>query len=67
MSETTYVKIASTIFTLVALLHLMRIVLDWPAVIGGWDIPMWVSWVGLVVATALAFFGFKLTLSLRSK
>ena len=28
--------------------------------IGGWSVPMWVSWIGLVVAGGLAFFGLRL-------
>ena len=37
----------------VALFHVLRIFLGWPAVIGGWTVPMWLSWSGLVVAGAL--------------
>ena len=28
--------------------------------IGGWSVPMWVSWIGLVVAGGLAFFRLRL-------
>ncbi len=27
--------------------------MDWPVMIGGWSVPMWVSWIGLVVAGGL--------------
>jgi hypothetical protein len=60
MSEKTFCTIAAVIFTLVALLHLLRIVMGWPAMIGAWSVPMWVSWLGLVVTAALAYFGFRL-------
>jgi len=43
-----------------ALFHLVRIYMDWPVMIGGWSVPMWVSWIGLVVAGGLAFFGLRL-------
>ena len=33
--------------------------MGWPVVIGDWSVPMWVSWIGLVVAGGLAFFGFE--------
>jgi hypothetical protein len=39
---------------------LARIVFGWSAVIGGWSVPMWLSWVGIIVAGALAYFGFSL-------
>ena len=56
----TYFLVAGIIFTLVALFHLVRIYMDWPVMIGGWSVPMWVSWIGLVVAGGLAFFGLRL-------
>jgi len=60
MSEKTFCIIAAVIFTLVALLHLARIWMGWPAAIGVWSVPMWLSWVGLAGAAALAYFGFRL-------
>jgi hypothetical protein len=34
--------------------------MGWPVDIGDWSVPMWFSWIGLVVAGGLAFFGFGL-------
>jgi hypothetical protein len=52
---------AGTIFTLVALFHLLRIFEDWPVIIGNWSVPKSVSWAALVIAGGLAFFGFRFT------
>jgi hypothetical protein len=60
MNAKTFCTFAAVIFTLVALLHVTRIWMGWPAVIGVWSVPMWLSWVGLVGAAALAYFGFRL-------
>jgi hypothetical protein len=60
MEQKTFDITAGVIFALVALVHLMRIWLGWPAAIGGWSVPMWVSWIGLIVASGLAFFGLRL-------
>jgi hypothetical protein len=60
MEQKTFNIVASVIFALVALAHLMRIWLGWPAAIGGWSVPMWVSWIGLIVAGGLAYFGLRL-------
>jgi hypothetical protein len=38
----------------------LRIYMNWPVVIADWSVPMWVSWVGLVIAGGLAFFGLRL-------
>jgi hypothetical protein len=60
MNQKTFSTMAGVIFTLVALFHLVRIYEGWQVDIGDWSMPMWFSWVGLVVAGGLAFFGFKL-------
>jgi len=44
-------------FALVALLHLLRLVMGWSVMIDAWTVPMWVSWVGLVVAGGLSYYG----------
>jgi hypothetical protein len=60
MDRKTFFIVAGVIFAAVALFHLMRIYMDWPVMIGGWSVPMWVSWIGLIVAGSLAFFGLRL-------
>jgi hypothetical protein len=57
MNQKTFSIVAGVIFALVALFHLVRIYMDWPVMIGGWSV---LSWIGLVVAGGLAFFGLKL-------
>jgi len=56
-----FTTIATVVFALVAVLHLARIALGWNVVVGesvvavgGTAIPMWASYVGLVVAAGLA-------------
>jgi Mn2+/Fe2+ NRAMP family transporter len=60
MSRRTYLLVAASIFSVVCVLHLARIVFGWSVVIGDWSVPMWLSWIGLIVAGALAYFGFSL-------
>jgi len=59
MSERTFVAIAALIFGVVALLHLLRVIAGWSIVIDAWTVPMWVSWLALVVAGALSYFGMR--------
>jgi len=47
------------LFLIIAALHLLRIVFGWPAQIGGWSIPVWVSWLALVATGVLAALGFR--------
>ncbi len=60
MNDKLFHLIAGTIFALVALLHVLRIYMGWPVVVGGWSAPMWVSWIGLIVAGGLAYFALSL-------
>ena len=57
MTEKTFLKIAAAIFGVVAVVHLVRILAGWPIVIDGWTVPMWVSWIGLIVSGGLSYYG----------
>jgi hypothetical protein len=50
--------VTAALFLVVAVAHLMRIILGWQVEVGGWSIPFWVSWLGVLVAGALSYFGF---------
>ena len=50
--------VTATLFLVVAIVHLLRIIFGWQAEIGGLSIPFWVSWLALPGAGALAYFGF---------
>lgn len=50
-----FTKIAIAVFSLVAVLHLLRLVFSWEVIIGGVIIPFWVSIIGFIVAAGLAF------------
>lgn len=62
MTEKTFSTLAAAIFGVVAVLHLVRILIGWSIVVDGWTVPMWVSWVGLIIAGALSYSGAKLAM-----
>ncbi|MBI3702959.1 MAG: hypothetical protein HY244_03685 [Rhizobiales bacterium] len=62
MDQKTFALVAGVIFALVALLHVLRLFMGWPAVIGSWSVPMWLSWVGLVIAGGLSVLGLRLAM-----
>jgi hypothetical protein len=55
----TYANVSATIFLLVAIAHLLRVIFGWEVRIGNLDIPQWVSWLALVVSGLLAISGFS--------
>jgi len=60
MDRKMFSLVAGVIFAVVAVFHLVRFIMDWPVMIGDWSVPMWASWIGLVVAGGPAFFGLRL-------
>jgi len=46
--------IAAVVFGLVALAQLLRLVLAWPVVVNGFNIPLWASAIACLVAAGLA-------------
>jgi hypothetical protein len=60
MSQKTFSLIATVIFLVVRLMHALRLFFGWHAELNDWVVPMWVSWVGLVIGLYLASEGIGL-------
>ena len=56
-----FLRMTGTLFALVALAHLVRLVMGWSVVVGGQAIPMWVSIVALIGASVLSWLGLRLS------
>ncbi|MBI3036750.1 hypothetical protein HYY73_03285 [Candidatus Woesearchaeota archaeon] len=60
MNKKTFSTVVGVIFAVIAVLHLLRAVLGWQAVIGTFSVPMWLSWAAIIVSVFLAYTAFKL-------
>ncbi len=60
MTQKTFSLIAGLIFLVIALMHVLRLAFEWQATLAGRAMPMWVSWVAILVAGYLAYEGFRL-------
>lgn len=47
------------IFILIFLLHLIRIFTGFYAQIGDWIIPLWASWIAVIVSLTLVYINYK--------
>ena len=65
MAQKTFNGVMGVIFLLIAILHALRVMYDWGAFIGGWTVPMWLSWAALVIAGYLAFTAYRLVAKRR--
>lgn len=50
-----FTTLALAVFVAVAGLHFLRILMGWEVLIGGVAIPMWASYLGLLLAGGLTF------------
>ena len=55
-----YIRITGVVIGLIALVHAVRLILDWPAQVAGWVVPIWISWVAILAAGALCAWAFRL-------
>lgn len=46
--------LAAVIFTVVAIVHVLRLVYGWEVYIGSWEMPIWMSVAGIIVSGLLA-------------
>lgn len=60
MNTKPYLAITGAIFFFVGLLHLLRLIWNWPAQIGGWSVPGWLSYLGLAAAWGLCAWAYRL-------
>jgi hypothetical protein len=60
VSQKAFSLAAGVVFLLIALGHVLRIVLGWSIVIQDLSVPMWASWIAVIVMGYLAYEGFRL-------
>jgi len=61
MTQQIFSLVTAMLFSLIALLHAIRLARGWHVTIGDIVVPVWVSWIGLVIAAYLAYEGFLLS------
>ena len=60
MRTSSYLTASAVIFTVVALVHLLRAVQGWPVQLGTMMVPVWISALAFVLSAGLAMWGFML-------
>ena len=60
-----YIGVTGVLFGAIALVHVARLILGWPAQIAGWDIPIWLSWIAILVPGALCIWAIRLVTDVR--
>ena len=55
ISQATWLRIAGSVFGVVAILHLLRILTGIPVLIGDFMLPVWINWAGMLATSFLCF------------
>ena len=56
--ERTYLFVVGVLFTAVAIVHLLRVFSGANLVLLGWSAPLWLSWLGTIITSYLAYASF---------
>jgi hypothetical protein len=59
MRQKTYLQTVALVFSVVAIGHILRLLNGWQVKISSFLVPTWVSWVAVVFAACLAYYGLK--------
>ncbi len=54
-----YVVVSGVLFGVIAVVQAVRALNQWPVHVGGLDVPVWVSWVAMVVAGSLCVWAYR--------
>ena len=60
MNQKTFSTITLVVFLLIALLHVLRLVYGWSVVMGGFEVPMWMSYPAATLFVYLAYSAFDI-------
>ena len=60
MKQKAFSLTAGVVFLLIALGHVLRIGLGWSFMVQDFSVPMWASWIAVVITGYLAYEGFRL-------
>lgn len=55
-----YILISGAVFGVVAFVHVLRLLLDWPVQVAAWMVPTWLSWIAIFAAGMLCAWAFRL-------
>ena len=59
MTPKLFSLVTAAVFLLIALGHAIRLLFGWHVTVENVVVPVWISWIGLAVATYLAYQGLQ--------
>lgn len=59
MRTNRYARVSGIIFAGIAAAHALRAILQVPAQVGSYQVPLWISWIAVVVTGSFAVWAFR--------
>ncbi len=59
MKSNSYALVSGSVFGIIAALQAMRAILQVPAQVGTQEVPVWISWLAVLVAGSLCIWAFR--------
>lgn len=60
MGRKAYLIISGSIFGLISIMHMVRLINRWTFQLGDWTFPVWISWFGLFISGTLCLWAYRL-------
>ena len=60
MTKDKFICIASYIFLIIGILHIVRLLCGWQVQVGNFMVPMWIYWIEAFIVLYLSFLGSQL-------
>jgi hypothetical protein len=54
-----YAMVSALVFAVVAIVQVLRLVNQWTVQVGPYTVPLGFSWIAVIVAATLSFWGFR--------
>ena len=54
-----YVVVSGVLFGVIALVQAVRALNQWPVQVDGLEVPVWVSWVAMIIAGSFCVWAFR--------
>lgn len=61
LSAKTLLKVVGVIFAAVGFIHLLRLLTGFQIILGTWDVPLWISIIGVIISWYLSYNAFTLS------
>ena len=66
-TEKSLLLITGVVFLIVAVIHFARLMFGWELIVGDLGVPLWLSWLGVVLTGYLSYASFHFAFRMRAK